>query len=366
MPNVLRVALDASALPARPAGAGVYMLELAAALAARPSLEVTAFAPRPLPGCCHRPVPAGSPARRFAWQLRSLGPAVAGSGAHLLHGLHFYTPRRLPVPAVTTIHDLTFFRIPRRYPPSRRWYYRLIAHTARFAGRVIVPSSAVAQDAVRYLGLPAERIRVIPEAPRAGLRAADPARVAAARAKYALGDAPYLLCLGTAEPGKRAVDALRALPAIRERHPGVLLALAGNPGPLLGPLQREAARLGVAEAVRWLGYVPDGDLPALLTGATALVFPSLFEGFGLPPLEAMACGTPVIAVEAPAMSEVLAGAALFVPLRSPAAIAAEASRLLADPAFRADLAHRALQHAARLSWANAADLTESVYRELVP
>ncbi len=363
---MIHVALDASSLPARPAGAGVYMLELAAALAARPSLRVTAFAPRPLPGCSHRPLSAGSPARRFAWQLRSLGPAVAASGAHLLHGLHFYTPRRLPVPVVTTVHDLTFFRLPRRYGLAHRWYYRLIAHTARFADRVIVPSSAVAHDAVRYLGLHAERLRVIPEAPRAGLRAADPARVAAARSKYRLGDAPYFLCLGTAEPGKRAVDAVRALPAIRERHPAALLALAGNPGPLLRPLQREAARLGVAHAVRWLGYLPDADLPALLTGAAALIFPSLFEGFGLPPLEAMACGTPVIAADTPAMSEYLAGAALFVPLRAPEAIAAQATRLLADPPFRADLAHRSLQHAARFSWASAADLTESVYRELLP
>ena len=358
------MALDASALPPRPAGAGVYMKELAGALAARPGLELVAFAPRPLPGCRHLAVPGGSPARRFAWQLRSLGPAAIAARADLLHGLHFYTPRRLPIPRVATIHDLTFFRIPRRYSTARRWYYRAIAFTARFADRVIVPSSAVAADAVRYLGLPAERIRVIPEAPRAGLRAAEPARVAAFRASRGL-EAPYLLCLGTAEPGKRAVDAVRALPIIRERRPDVLLALAGNPGPLLGPLRREAARLGVADAVRFLGYVPDADLPALLTGAEALVFPSLFEGFGLPPLEAMACGTPVIAANAPAMSEVLQDAARLVPLRSPEAIAAEALRLLEDPAWRAELAHRSLQHAARFSWARTAELTEAVYRELV-
>ncbi len=365
MTPVLRVALDASALPARPAGAGIYMLELAAALAARPSLQVVAFAPRPLPGCAQQPVPPGSPARRFAWQLRTLGPAAAASGAHVLHGLHFYTPRRTAMPRVTTIHDLTFFRLPRRYPLARRWYYRLIAETARFAHRIIVPSSAVAADVVRYLHLPVERIRVIPEAPRAGLRAAAPEAVADVRRRYGL-EAPYLLCLGTAEPGKRAVDAVRAMPAIRERCPGTLLALAGNPGPLLGPLRREAARLGVGDAVTFLGYVPDADLPALLTGATALVFPSLFEGFGLPPLEAMACGTPVIATDAPAMREVLAGAARFVPLRSPAAIATEAVRLLQDTAWRRELAHRSLQHAAHFSWARTAELTEAVYREVAP
>jgi glycosyltransferase involved in cell wall biosynthesis len=341
------------------------MVELAAALAARPSLEIISFAPRPLPGGDHAPIPPGPHWRRFAWQLSSLGESVADARADLLHGLHLYTPRRLPVPTVTTIHDLTFFRIPRRYPFARRWYYRLIAHTARFADRVIVPSSAVASDAIRYLRIRTERLSVIPEAPRAGLAAADPARVAALREKYGL-PGPYFLCLGTAEPGKRAVDAIRALPAIRERHPGVTLALAGHPGPILEPLRREAHRLGVDGAVHFLGYVPDADLPALLTGAVALLFPSLFEGFGLPPLEAMACGTPVIATDAPAMSEVIAGAARLVPLRSPAAIAAEASRLLADPAWRAELAQRSLQHAATFSWARAAELTEAVYREVVP
>lgn len=363
MPEPLPVLLDASALPPRPAGAGIYMLQLAAALAARPSLRVSALAPRPLPGCRHLPVPNGSPARRFAWQLRRLGPEAARSEAAVLHGLHFYTPRRLAIPRVATIHDLTFFRIPRRYPLARRWYYRAIALTARRAERIIVPSSAVAADAVRYLRMHPSRIRIIPEAPRTGLRAPDPARVHAFRAANGL-EAPYLLCLGTAEPGKRAVDAIRALPAIRERHPHALLALAGNPGPLLEPLQREARRLGVQPAVRFLGYVPDADLPALLAGAAALVFPSLFEGFGLPPLEAMACGTPVIATDAPAMNEVLNGAARLVPLRSPDAIAHEAVRLLDDPAWAAECSARGLQHAARFSWAAAAEATEAVYREV--
>jgi len=108
----------------------------------------------------------------------------------------------------------------------------------------------------------------------------------------------YLLCLGTAEPGKRAIDAIRALPWVRESHPSVVLALAGNPGRLSNALATEARRLGVSGAVKFLGYVADDDLAALFTGAEALVFQSLFEGFGLPPLEAMACGTPVIATRA--------------------------------------------------------------------
>jgi glycosyltransferase involved in cell wall biosynthesis len=361
--RTIRVFLNASSLPERPAGAGVYALELLGALAAHAGVDVAVAAPRPIPGAEHVPVPAGGPARRFAWELGGLGAAVERAGADVYHGTHFYTPRSLQVPRVATIHDLTFFRLPKRYGLAHREYYRGIARTARWAERVIVPSRAVATDSVRYLGLAAQRIRVIPEAPREDLRPASSEAVAELRARLGL-EQPYLLCLGTAEPGKRAVDAIRALPLVRERHPSVVLTLAGNPGRLSKALISEAERLGVANAVKFLGYVPDADLAALYTGAEALVFPSLFEGFGLPPLEAMACGTPVIAAQAPAMDDVLAGAAIFVPVRDPGAIATAASELVGDPARRADISKKSLQLAATYSWKRVAEETVAVYLEL--
>jgi len=360
----LRVFLNASSLPERPAGAGVYVLELAAALAAHPGVEVVVATRAPLSGTEHVAVPGGGAARHFGWELLRLGEAVERSGADVYHGTHFYTPRRLPVPRVATIHDLTFFRLARRYGFAHREYYRAIARSARWAQRVIVPSRAVATDVVRYLGLAPERIRVIPEAPRRGLGPASEDEVTALRVRLGL-PGPYLLCLGTAEAGKRAVDAIRALPYLRERHPEVVVALAGNPGRLSGALDAEVARLGIADAVRFLGYVADGDLAALFTGAEALVFPSLFEGFGLPPIEAMACGTPVIAADAPAMDEVLAPAAVFVPLRDPAAIARAAYGLMDDPGWRAEVSRRSLELAGQYSWKRVAEETVAVYRELV-
>lgn len=363
MTGPVRVFLNASSLPARPAGAGVYALQLAAALADRPGVELIVAAPRPPPGLATVPVPGRSAASRAAWELTRLGRAIRESRAHVYHGVHFYTPRRAPVPRVATIHDLTFFRIPRRYSAARRRYYRAIARTAREAERVIVPSGAVAADVVRFLDYPAARVRVIPEAPRTGLAPASLEAVTEFRTRSGL-DGRYFVCLGTAEPGKRAVDAVRALPAISRQHAGVLLALAGNPGPLSAALMREAARLGVAGQVRPLGYIPDAGLAPLLTGAEALIFPSLYEGFGLPPLEAMACGTPVIASRAPAMDAVLDGAAAFVPLRDPAAIAREATLLLSDPSHRARLSEAGRVHAARFTWDGAAALTEEVYREV--
>ena len=357
----LRVFYNASALPPRPAGAGIYTLELGRALAAREDTSLTVAAPRQVDFGEWRPSPPGR-ARRLAWELAGLGRALRQSRADVYHGPHFVTPRT-SIPTVATVHDLTFFRRPRRYGFTRLAYYRGIARSARRADRLIVPSAAVARDAVRYLGYDPSKIRVIAEAPRAGLCPATGGEVERFRDLHGLGS-PYLACLGTAEPGKRAVDAIRALPAVLERAPGVLLALAGNAGKLTAALQHEAERLKVAGSVRFLGYLPDEELAAFLTGAETLVFPSLYEGFGLPPLEAMACGTPAIATDAPAMREVLRGAATFVPVGDPAAIAREVVKLLAAPALRAERSAAAREFAARFSWTRAAEETADVYREL--
>ena len=359
----LRVFLNASALPVRPAGAGVYTLELARALAARDDLALTVAAPAgyAISGASMVRSPEAHPALRSAWEQVRMPRHLAA--ADVYHGAHFATPMHSRVPRVATVHDLTFYRLPRRYSRGHRWYYRALARTATCAERLIVPSRAVAADAVRFLGYPPDRIRVVAEAPRAGLVAASPEQVTATLADLGIAQ-PYLLCVGTVEPGKRAIDAVRALALLRERGQAVQLVLAGHTGPLSGPLRQEAGRLGVADRVAFAGYVGDEQLAALYTGATALVFPSLYEGFGLPPLEAMACGTPVISTRAQAMREVLADAAFFVPLRDPGAIADAAESLLRQPSLRADWAARGLEHAAQFSWAKAAEDTLAVYREL--
>ncbi len=353
MAEPLRVVLDASALPARPAGAGVYTLELARALAARGDVDLQMASPDDTGIGSWVRTPAGALARNV-WQQRQLGRV----DADVVHGGHFAVPWRSQVPRVATVHDLTFYRLPRRYRWRRRWYYRALARLATRAERIIVPSRAVAGDVIRYLGYPPERMRVIPEAPR------WPSPPAPIPTEREMGDgAPYLLCVGTAEPGKRAVDAIRAL-ALMPKGRRPMLVLAGNEGPLSGALQRECARLGVEDRVVFTGYVEDTALASLMAGAAALVFPSLYEGFGLPPLEAMALGTPVIASNAPAMTEVLGEAAAFVPLRDPGAIAGEVTRILQDQAWRDELSARGTAKAGEYSWARTAEETLAVYREV--
>lgn len=356
----LRVLLNASAVPSRPAGAGIYTLELAGALRRRDDVEVVIAGP--FEGC-EVASPAGGPALRSAWEQAVLPAEMKRRGIDVYHGAHFATPLFGGGPTVTTVHDLTFYRLPRRYGILRRNYYRALAKTAARADRIIVPSRAVATDVERYLGRGPEGVRVVAEAPRCGLGPAPAEAVEAVTGRLCI-EGPYFVVLGTAEPGKRAVDAIRAMALLREVGVAAQLVLAGNAGPLSDALEREAQRLGVDDRVLFAGYIRDEDLSPLLTGAVALLFPSLYEGFGLPPLEAMACGTPVIASDAPAMNEVLGDAARLVPLRDPALLAAAAGELLEAPSIRDEWGAKGLAHVSQFSWERAAAETVEVYREV--
>lgn len=356
-----RVLLNASAVPARPAGAGVYTLELAAALRKRDDLSLLVASPH---YDADIPSPAGGALRRTSWEQLRLARLMAKAGVDVYHGAHFSVPFGAGIPCIATVHDLTFYRIPRRYPLHRRLYYRALAETSRRATCLIVPSRAVALDIERYLNYPAGKVRVIAEAPRAGWGPAPESEVDTTLKRFGV-EQPYFLCVGTAEPGKRAVDAIRALAKLKERGPAPRLVLAGNAGPLSKALQREAARLGVAARVTFAGYVGDSELSSLYTGATALIFPSLYEGFGLPPLEAMACGTPVISARAPAMTEWLGNTAIFVPLRDPAAIAREMAGLLDSTRRRAEVGAACRELASQFTWERAAAETAALYHEVL-
>jgi alpha-1,3-rhamnosyl/mannosyltransferase len=200
-------------------------------------------------------------------------------------------PLRSPVPTVVTIHDLIPLKHPGDYlRTALRFKLRYLA--VQRATRVIVPTQTVADDAIRALDIPAERIEVIPQAPAPAFFKRPPEEVAAVRERYELPDR-YLLWVGTMrrpDPRKRVAALARA-----ERS---------MPLVLVGPVSRWARELG---GVQLTGAVPDDDLAAIYSGAHALIFPSDEEGFGLPPVEALACGTPVAACDVPALREVLAG-----------------------------------------------------------
>lgn len=292
---------------------------------------------------------------RLSAEMAQHPPDVLFVPSHVLPIVH---PRR----CVATVHDLGYLRWPLAHSRARRWYLHLSTlFNARASSRVIADSQATADDLVRHYQIPPEKIAVIPLGCGPEYAPPRPAAVAAVRARYAL-PARYVLSVGTIQPRKNLARLVEAFKRVRGATGDVVLVVAGQPGWGAEPTLRQIAESG--SSVRLLGYVPDGDLPALLGGAEALAFPSLYEGFGLPALEAMACGTPVVCSNNSSLPEIVGDAGLLVPPTDVDALAGALILLLQDSTLRETLRRRGLERAAGFSWTRCAtattDLLESV------
>ena len=269
---------------------------------------------------------------------------------------------------VVTIHDLGYLHFPEAHTQTQRLYLRLsTAWSARVASDVIAISAATRDDLVRYARVPREKIHVIHHGVATRFRPADALAVAAMQARHGI-DAPYFLFIGTVQPRKnleRVIEAFAKVAQIGDctAITNLQLVIAGKKGWQTAPIERRAAQLGVADRVRFVGYLPDDDLPPLLGGALGFVFPSLYEGFGMPVLEAMACGTPVITSTTSSLPEVAGEAALLVDPHDTGAIARAMERLACEPELRATLAERGQEQAARFTWDACAAATLQVLRK---
>jgi glycosyltransferase involved in cell wall biosynthesis len=283
----------------------------------------------------------------------------------LLHCPDFIPPFRRRCPVVITVHDVAFLRFPETLTEESRRYYGQVRRAVQSAERTIVVSEATARDLATLLDVGTERVRVVHNGlDPAFRRPADPAATVRVRARWAL-DRPYLMFLGTLEPRKDVPTLLKAFAAVRARHAGLLLALVGRRGWLYEPIFAEIEALGLAEAVRTIEDAADADLPPLFDGATAFAYPSLYEGFGLPALEALARGVPTVVADTSSLPEVVGDAALLHPSGDHEALAAALLRLLSDEALRADLRTRGPVRAAGFTWERAACETLAVYREAI-
>ena len=367
---VNRVAVDATAVPARLTGAGVYVARVLAELAARDDLELEAFcAPSSAgalaaPGLRLRPVRlagAGRPAR-IAWTQLLAGRAARRAGAGLLHGVHYELPLRSRLPQVVTVHDLTLLTHPEWHEASKvRYFGWAMRRAVASATRVLCVSATTAADLTERLGVPSDRVDVTPLG--TDLRPATDAQVAEVRRRLGL-DGPYLLGLGTVEPRKDLPTLVRAFAALAAELPHRLV-LAGLAGWGAGELEAAVAASGVADRILVTGYVADADKAALLTGADVFAYPSRYEGFGLPVLEAMACGTPVVTTTGGSLPEVAGDAATLIDPGDEDALAAAIAKLATDPAARQDAAARGLARAATFTWKRCADLTATAYARAI-
>jgi len=287
---------------------------------------------------------------RLSWEMRSRPPEVLFVPSHVLPLVH---PRR----CVVTVHDLGYHYHPEAHTLSQnlylRWSTRFNAHSAT---RVLADSQATRQDLIALYQVPAAKIQVVyPGRDETLAPVTDAARLAAVRGRYGVTER-YLLYVGTLHPRKNLVRLIRSF--ARLLGSGVQLAgldtlqlvLAGQKGWLYDEIVAEVRRLHLAERVVLTGFVPDSDLPALLSGAQAFLFPSLYEGFGFPVLEAMACGTPVVCSNRSSLPEVAGEAALQVDPLDTEALAAAIERLLVDEGLRQELARRGLAQIERFSW----------------
>jgi glycosyltransferase involved in cell wall biosynthesis len=268
---------------------------------------------------------------------------------------------------VLTLHDLIPYHFPQFCPKlTKAWFDEcLVRHLAQ-VDLIITPSHQTKRDLAGMLGVDEEEIRPIHHAPHERFRPIeDRERIQAVKTRHGLGQRPYLINVSTLAPHKNQQRLVEAFYRLRQEEAGLdhQLVLVGSEGWKFERVLAAIREFRLDAHVHWLGYVPAADLPALLSGADGLVFPSLYEGFGLPPLEAMACGTPVIASCAASLPEVVGDAALRVDPYQVEELAAAMQRLVTDGALRAALRARGLAWVKHFSWEQTARKTLAVYEE---
>ncbi len=311
-------------------------------------------------------LPERSPHYSLTEQLR-IPLALLRTPVDLFHAPHYVVPRFVPCPYVVTIHDCIHLRFP-QYLPNRlaAVYARaMMGVAARGARRVLTVSQTSKQDILHYLKIPAERVEVIYNAPDERMTAPLSAEeIARTRERYML-TSPFILYTGNIKPHKNLDRLIEAYAILRRGGiEDAKLLIIGDEVSKYPNLRRLVHRFQLHQHVRFLGFVPDATLAALYRLAAVFVFPSLYEGFGLPPLEAMAAGAPVITSNVSSLPEVVGDAALLVDPMDAGAIADALARVLRDPALRADLVRRGQERAKMFSWERSAARVHEVYREL--
>ncbi len=340
----LRVAVDATALLDRPTGVGVFAREVLAGAATDPSLDVTACAitwrgrgrlrsvvP---PGVVVRTRPVPARVARTAWS-RGEWPTIRdlAGPCEVVHGPNFVVPPGGGAAEIATVHDLTALRYPKLCTADVLAWPGLLRRAIARGAWVHAVSESVAEEVRAAFAIDPARVVAVPN----GVHRPPPPTPAtdAARGRHLAGDAPYVLAVGTIEPRKDLPGLVAAFDEVAALLPDLRLVLAGPDGwgadQLTDAIDRSAHRRRIVR----LGWVDDEARLALLRGAAVLAYPSRYEGFGLPPLEAMAVGTPVVATAVGALPEVIGDAGLLVPGADPGALAGALRSLVVDVARRA-------------------------------
>lgn len=299
------------------------------------------------------------------WRTFGVAAAMRREPIDLYHGLSHELPRGIPsnIPTVVTIHDLAPWRCPANFPlPDRTSYRAKMRHACRRADAIVAVSSSTKADIVEILGVPEEKITVVGQSchPRFMSPVTEADRLAV-KEKYALSDC-YVIAVGTIEPRKNQLTAVRAMAEVNGK---VSLVMVGHPKPYVELVVKEIRRLRLEQRVKLLHEVDSADLPALYSGALCSLYLSLYEGFGIPVLESMCCGTPVICSNRSSLPEVGGDAAMLVNPDDESGVAQAVNRMATDSVFRESLAERVRQQANRFSQEKVIGDMYQVYQRLL-
>jgi glycosyltransferase involved in cell wall biosynthesis len=305
-------------------------------------------------------LPTHHPTVRILWEQAIQPWALRRDGVDLLHGLALIGPMASSCPFVVTVHDLSFLYYPENFQTLKRLYLQLFTRmSVRRARRVIAISENTKRDLVQQYAISATQVDMIHYGLDPIFRSLPAAQVAEFRVKKGL-PARFILFVGTLEPRKnvaRLIEAYAGLP--HDRPP---LMLIGGKGWLYEDIYARVEALGLGDSVHFVGYVPAKELPLWYNAADLFVYPSLYEGFGLPPLEAMACGTPVVTSTVSSLPEVAGQAGLLVEPTDIRALTAAMEQVLTDTAMQEEMQATGLIQARTFSWEKAAQRTVASYR----
>ena len=374
MGALLRIGIDATALPERPVGAGNYIIHLIRAFARGNSpADFVIFTQRhalPLLAVQERPgfqlvvLPDRSPPMRLLWEQTAFPALAARHKLDLLHSPHYTMPLVYRGRTVVTFHDMTFFLFPGMHTLSKRYFFRLFIHLSqRRATALIADSESTRQDAIRLAGVPPGKIHttllgITPDFhPESDLAALE-----AVRQKYHLPER-FLLFVGLLEPRKNLPALLQAFAALPPQQPPVKLVVVGRQGWMYEQTLQLVHSLGLDDRVHFTGYVDQADMPRVYNLAEVAVYPSIYEGFGFPVLEAMASGTPVITSDVSSMPEIAGEAGVTLPPGDVPALTQAIQSLLSDPVERGRRSRLGLERAAQFTWERCAAQTLDVYRQ---
>lgn len=370
----MRIGIDATALPSQPVGAGNYTIHLIRALnGIIHTDELVVFSqPSKIPLIDKKgelPVewvecPELPPGLRLVWEQTRLANLVKKARIDLLHSPHYTQPRSLSCRSVVTFHDMTFILHPELHTRSKRVFFpRAMRRSSRLADMLIADSESTRTDMVRLLGTDPHKVITIPLGVDPEFRPlSDPELLTKIQKMYSLPE-EFILFVGTVEPRKNVPLLIQSYKQLVDNGLHFPLVIAGKLGWMYEEVfaQVEANKLG--EKIRLIGYVEQIDLPALYNLAQVFVYPTLYEGFGLPVLEALACGVPVVTSNISSLPEIIGDAGLLVTPNDPQALAQAIRKILADRELNLKLRQAGPQRAAQFSWQRTAQLTLRVYQQ---